>query len=158
VSWYKEPVQRWRIVAATFVCASALAACGNSGGSSAPSTASPSTASATPSPTPLSGSARAGQVVDDLAAGKYAEVEAQFDATMKAQLPLAALQTSWTTYEQLLGPYKSHDQPASVMKGDLDVERVTVTMTNGAGEVRITLHADGTIAGLFFLKAGAPPP
>jgi hypothetical protein len=97
-------------------------------------------------------------VVDDLASGKYADVEAQFDATMHAQLPLAALQTSWTTYEQVLGPYKSHDQSTSVMKGELDVERVPVTMTNGTGEVRVTFHPDGTIAGLFMLKAGAPPP
>jgi len=44
------------------------------------------------------------------------------------------------------------------MKGQLDVERVPVTMANAEGEVRITFHPDGTVAGLYFLKADAPAP
>lgn len=101
---------------------------------------------------------RADQLMTDLSSGNYAAVAASFDPTMKAQLSVSVMGNDWSTYEQLLGPYRRHDEPSSVMKGQLDVERVRVTMANGAGEVRITYHPDGTIAGLYFLKAGAPPP
>lgn len=44
------------------------------------------------------------------------------------------------------------------MKGELVVERVPITTSQGTGEVRVTYHPDGTIAGLYFLRAGAPQP
>ena len=101
---------------------------------------------------------QADQVVADLAAGNFTVVEAKFDPTVTASLPLSALQSAWTTYQESMGSYKSHIAPASVRQGQLDVERVPVTMTNGQGEVRITFNTNGTIAGLYFLKAGAPAP
>ena len=101
---------------------------------------------------------RADQVVADLSSGNYQAVAASFDPTMRAQLPVAVLQNDWVSYEQLLGALQSHGEPSSIMKGQLDVERVPVTMANAKGEVRITFHPDGSIAGLFFLKAGAPAP
>ena len=109
-----------------------------------------------PKPGPFSG--KADQIVKDLGTSAYTDVSASFDQTMKTQLPQAALQNAWTSYQQLLGSYKSHSAPASVMKGQLDVERVPVTMANAKGEVRITFHPDGTVAGLYFLKADAPAP
>ena len=102
--------------------------------------------------------AQAGQVVADLAAGNFTAVEGKFDPTLKASLTLPALQQAWTTYQHLLGAYRHHLAPASVRVGHLDVERVPVTMAHGQGEVRVSFNPNGTIAGLYFLKAGAPPP
>jgi hypothetical protein len=96
--------------------------------------------------------------VADLAAGHFTAVEGKFDPTLKASLTLPALQHAWTTYQQLLGVYRHHLAPASVRVGQLDVERVPVTMAHGQGEVRISFNPNGTIAGLYFLKAGTPPP
>jgi Protein of unknown function (DUF3887) len=101
---------------------------------------------------------QADQVVADLAAGNFAAVEAMEDATLKAALPLPALQKAWTAYQDQLGSYRSHGAPVSVRVGQLDVERVPVTMAHGQGEVRISFQPAGMIAGLFLLKAGAPPP
>ena len=111
-----------------------------------------------PKTAPGPSAARADQAVAELSSGDFAAVEANFDPTMRVALPVASLQNSWTTYQQLLGAYRRHDAPSSVMKGQLDVERVPVTMANASGEIRITFHPDGTIAGLYFLKAGAPAP
>ncbi len=99
--------------------------------------------------------AQAGQVVTDLAAGRFAAVTAQFDPLMASQLSTPALEAAWTSYQQVLGPYQSQATPVSTTAGDLDVEQVPVTMANGRGQVRVTVHADGTIAGLYLLNAGA---
>jgi len=97
-------------------------------------------------------------VVDDLAAGKFNSVEARFDDTMKAGLSVDALATDWVAYQKTYGGYRSHGTATEVLKGQIHVERVPITTANGTGEVRVSYHPDGTIAGLFFLKAGAPPP
>jgi hypothetical protein len=143
---------RWRLAGALFVALS-LAAC-SKGSSSQPSPQSSSTSS----PAAVDFKAAASALVDDLAAGKFNEVESKFDTTMKGQLPVAQLQNNWRTYLELVGSYKSHAAPEQVMKGEIAVERVTITTSSGTGEVRVSYHPDGTIAGLFFLKAGAPPP
>lgn len=101
---------------------------------------------------------QADQVVADLAAGNFTAVESKFDPAMKAVLTPHLLQKAWTTYQQLLGSYRSHVAPAFARVGQLDVERVLVKMAHEQGEVRISFRPGGTIAGLFFVKAGAPPP
>jgi hypothetical protein len=123
-----------------------------------------SSKTAGPTPTTSSSAARsdfaadAGGVVDNLAARRFITVEAAFDVTMKSKLPVAELENAWRTYQEIEGTYKSHGVPDEVEKGALTVERVPITTATGKGEVRIAYHPDGTIAGLFFLKAGAPPP
>jgi hypothetical protein len=98
---------------------------------------------------------QADQVVADLAARNFTAVEAKFDPTMKALLTLPLLQNAWTGYQKLLGSYRSHSAPTFARVGQNDVERVPVTMAHGQGEVRISFHPDGTMAGLAFT---APPP
>jgi hypothetical protein len=44
------------------------------------------------------------------------------------------------------------------MRGEPTVEQVPVQLANSSGEIRITFHPDGTIAGLFFLRPGVPVP
>jgi hypothetical protein len=97
-------------------------------------------------------------VVDDLAGGRFLRVENKFDPTMSSQLSSVQLSNNWRTYQEAVGTYKSTDNVALVKQGDLSVERVTITTSTGTGEVRITYHPDGTIAGLYFLNTGAPPP
>lgn len=125
-----------------------------------PTTSAPATTATTPtSALPTGGfGAKADQVVADLVAGRYGAVTAQFDPLLAAQLPTPALASAWTSYQQLLGAYVRHSPPVSAPAGDLDVERVMVTMARGSGEVRVTFHPDGTIAGLYLLQAGAPAP
>jgi len=139
-------VKRWGVL--VVVLSGFIAACGSGGPGAA------GIAPTRPGPFASAGD----QIVADLVAGNFAAVTAKFDPTMTAAMPPASLENSWKTYQQLLGAYRSHGSPASVMKGQLDVERVPVTMAGGGGEVRITFHPDGTIAGLYFLKAGAPAP
>jgi hypothetical protein len=102
--------------------------------------------------------AQSSQIVADLVAGSFDEVRARFDATLTDQLSEGALANAWRTYQEVLGAYQSVGQPTSVMRGELTVEQVPVQLANAPGEIRITFHPDGTVAGLFFLTAGNPVP
>lgn len=44
------------------------------------------------------------------------------------------------------------------MFGDLTLEQVPIQLPPGAGGNPVSFHPDGSIAGLFFLRAGAPLP
>lgn len=142
-------VRRLATVLGSLAVLAFLSACGSSGSSNV----------AGISPT-HSGpfASQADHVVADLAAGNFAAVEGKLDPAMTATVPLPALRKAWTTYQDLLGSYRSHGAPASVRVGQIDVERVPVVMAHGQGEVRISFQPDGIIQGLFFLKAGAPSP
>jgi hypothetical protein len=137
------------------VCAAGLLLMGVACSNPAPSNVATPTASVTSSKDFRSDASR---VVEDLAAGRFADVESKFDATMKAQLPATQLLNAWRTYQEAEGTYRRHGQPAQVMQGQIAVERVPIATTSGAGEVRVSYHPDGTIAGIYFLKAGAPAP
>ncbi|MBV8692171.1 MAG: DUF3887 domain-containing protein [Actinobacteria bacterium] len=103
-------------------------------------------------------SSRAAEVTTDLGAGKFDAVAAMFGPVMKGSLSVSRMATDWQGYEVTYGRYRRHGTPKSVMKGQVDVERVPVTMEQGKGEVRVSFDRDGTIAGLYFLKADAPAP
>jgi hypothetical protein len=136
------------------IAAVGLTACGKSGTTRSTPSARPTSTS----PAAADLKAAASTLVDDLAAGKFAEIEDRFDVTMKAQLPAAQLENAWRTYQEMEGAYTAHGTPTEVEKGQIRVEQVPITTASGTGEVRISYHPDGTIAGLFFLKAGAPAP
>ena len=102
--------------------------------------------------------AKASKLVDNLAGGEFGAIVADFDPTMKEALSVSRLKNDWRTYQELLGEYRSRGRIEAVKKGALTVERVIITTANGTGEVRVTYHPDDTIAGLYFLKSGAPPP
>jgi hypothetical protein len=127
-----------------------LAACGGKGSSP------PEVSSECRSPKTIR--VRAACFVEDLAAGRFSRARSSFDATMKEEKSLAALENDWKTYQELVGAYESHGTPDEVKTGVLLVERVPVTTDKGKGEVRVTYHANGTIAGVFFLRAGVPGP
>ncbi|GAC1399543.1 MAG: hypothetical protein NVSMB60_11900 [Mycobacterium sp.] len=100
----------------------------------------------------------ASQILDNIVQGDDAAASAQFDQTMQAMLPVKALGQAWTTYQQALGAYQSHGAPQDVQRGDLTVVNVPLQMEHQPGQFRLTVHPDGTIAGLYFLKEGIPVP
>ena len=103
-------------------------------------------------------SAKAQQIVGDIASSNFAAVRTDFDPTMQASLSEPVLQNNWRTFQEQFGIYKGYGTPVSVIQGQIDVERVPVTMGSNTEEIRVAFHPDGTIAGLFFLSSNAPAP
>ena len=96
--------------------------------------------------------------LDQIVQGDNAAATAHFDQTMAGMLSAPALGQSWITYQQLLGKYQSHGDPQDVQRGELTVVNVPLQMEHAPGQFRLTVHPDGTVAGLYFLKEGVPVP
>ncbi|MGB2941178.1 MAG: DUF3887 domain-containing protein [Candidatus Dormiibacterota bacterium] len=138
-----------------------IAACSSSSQSTTSTTptavpATPTPAAATTPVPPTALDTKAATVVTQLNSKDFAAIRAHFDPTMMATLSEAELATSWRTFQEDFGQFKSAEAPTHTNRGELIVEQVTVHMANRDGEVRVTYHPDQTIAGLFFLRPGVP--
>lgn len=95
------------------------------------------------------------ETLDSVVHGDFTAAAARFDPTLRGLLPPAALAAGWAAYQDELGRYRSHGGPRDTELGDLTVVDMPLRMERQAGEFRVTFHEDASIAGLFFLKAGA---
>ncbi|WP_169811261.1 DUF3887 domain-containing protein [Nocardia anaemiae] len=98
------------------------------------------------------------QTLDAIVRADFTAATSHFDDAMKKKLPSGNLSSSWTAYQGAFGRYQSHGDPQDVTRGDLTVVSVPLSMERKPGEFRVSMHKDETIAGLFFLEAGAPIP
>jgi hypothetical protein len=124
----------------------------HSPGASVPAAAAPT------SPAPGRDDKRALQILNQIIQGEFAAARADFDGVMQQRLSCQELSSAWAAYQQTLGGYQSHEDPQDVSRGDLTVVNVPLHMALMPGQLRVTFHGDGTIAGLYFLKAGIPVP
>lgn len=97
-------------------------------------------------------------LLDDVVGGNMAAVTTDFDPTLRKSLTPQSLGSVWSVYQRTFGQYQSHGDPQQVQRADLTVVSVPLSMANQPGEFRVKFHGDGTIAGLYFLKAGVPVP
>lgn len=136
----------------------AVTACGKSStsGQTSTSTSASATTPSTSAPANANHDQAALQLLDAITRGDFVSATANFDAEMQRKLSAQALSQAWTQYQQLYGSYQSHGDPQHVQKGDLTVVDVPLQMQNGPGLFRATFHQDGKVAGLWFLKPGAP--
>jgi hypothetical protein len=96
--------------------------------------------------------------LDDIVAGNYPAAVVPFDARMQKMLTPKTLGQAWDTYQKQFGAYQSHGDPQDVPHGDLTVVNVPLQMQNRPGQFRISVHPDGSVSGLYFLREGVPVP
>ncbi len=94
--------------------------------------------------------------LDDIVRADYGPAASQFDPALQKRLSVEALGQSWALYQQTFGTYQSHGDPESIQRGDLVVVNVPLQMERRPGQFRISVHPDGTIAQLLFLREGVP--
>lgn len=102
--------------------------------------------------------AKASRIVDEVVAGEFSKVRAEFDERMKAGLSEAKLREGWAQFQSIFGAYEGKGEPDVLERGDVTVVNVPLDMKLKPGEARITFDANGRIAGLFFLRTGVPVP
>jgi hypothetical protein len=115
-------------------------------------------ANADPAPGALAPDQIALATLNDIVQGDDAAVTARFDELLKEKLSADALGQAWSSYQQQFGSYQSHGDPQDVARGDLIVVNVPLQMQHEPGQFRLTVHPDGTVAGVFLLKEGVPVP
>ena len=94
-------------------------------------------------------------VIDDHAHGRWANITARFDDTMRAGLTEEGLAEAWAYFAGLAGAYESHGDTDVVRAGDFTITNTPLTFEAGDFVARITFRDDRTIAGLFILNPDA---
>jgi hypothetical protein len=145
------------VLAAAFLT---LTGCGSSNQSGTSSTTSAAASSSSTTPAPQGQyDQQALQIFDSIVRGDFNSATVHFDSQMHQKLSPEALASAWSDYQKLLGTYQSHGDPQDVPHGDETVVNIPLQLTIMPGQFRVTFHNnDGTVAGLFFLKAGVPVP
>lgn len=98
-----------------------------------------------PAPTP---EARARAVVGALVANNFGQVEAQYDAAMKAALPFGALASSWAAAAGQFGQFQSITEVRTQAAGDNQVVFVACRFALFDVTLRLVFDAAGQLAGL----------
>lgn len=99
------------------------------------------------------------QMLDAIVRGDYDAATTHFNSGMKQKLSPQSLGAAWTSYQKTYGTYQSHGDPEQVRQGDSTVVTVPLQMQNQPGLFRVYFqNNDGTVSGLWFLKAGTPVP
>lgn len=94
-----------------------------------------------------------------LQAGKFAEAEAHFDATMQAGLPPEKLESVWEQLTSEAGPLKSFEITGRTSVGGADVRIADLQFEHASGlTAQVAINSSGQIAGLFFKPAEAQKP
>jgi hypothetical protein len=96
-------------------------------------------------------------VAADLAAGRFAAVAARFSPQMAAALPEARLRDVWTGLEAQAGALEGTGPARVSSTGGIDVVTVLMKFARMPLDMKVSIDADGRVAGLFFVPAEAPP-
>ncbi|WP_264065409.1 DUF3887 domain-containing protein [Mycolicibacterium komossense] len=91
-------------------------------------------------------------VIDDHAHGRWADITARFDDTMRAGLTEEGLAEAWAYLAGLAGAYESHGDTDVVRTGDFTVTNTPLAFEAGSFVARVVFRDDRTIAGLFILN------
>jgi hypothetical protein len=94
-------------------------------------------------------------VIDDHAHGRWADVSARFDDTMRAGLTEEGLAEAWAYLAGLAGAYEGHGDTDAVRAGDFTITNTPLTFEAGDFVARITFRDNRTIAGLYILNPDA---
>ena len=90
------------------------------------------------------------QVIQELVAGQFEKVEAQYDAQMAAALPTGKLAATWPTLIEQVGPFQSIANTHTSKVQGLDVVRLECKFQNSSLDATVAFDSNGKIAGLGF--------
>lgn len=91
-------------------------------------------------------------IIDDHARGRWADITARFDDTMRAGLTEEGLAEAWTYLAGLAGAYESRGDTEVVRAGDFTITNTPLSFEAGDFVARITFRDDRSIAGLYILN------
>ena len=95
----------------------------------------------------------AGTVIDALSHGRWEDVTARFDATMRDRVSEEALAAAWVQVIATSGAYQSRGPAEATRAADFTVTDTPLAFEAGEFTARISFRDDHTIAGLFILPA-----
>jgi dienelactone hydrolase len=97
------------------------------------------------------------RIVTQLVARQFDQVEAQFDAQMKAALPTSKIPEVWDSILAQVGPFKNVVSTRVTEKQGLHAAIVTCEFERATLDAKIYMDAQGQVKGLFFEPASNAP-
>ncbi|MFZ3217396.1 MAG: alpha/beta fold hydrolase [Candidatus Acidiferrales bacterium] len=122
----------------------------------APGAALPSAAQEPEKESPSAADAK--QIIQNLADGQFAKVEAQFDARMAVALPPGKLATSWPDLIRQEGAFQAIVSTETTQVQGLEVVKLVCRFANAVVDATVVLNPDGKLGGLSFRPHQEPPP
>ncbi len=98
------------------------------------------------------------QVVQNLAAGEFEKVEAQYDGAVAAALPAGKLGDGWKSLIQQVGPFEAIVETQASKVKELDSVKLVCKFQNAILDAHVIFNPDGKIAGLNFQPHKEPEP
>jgi dienelactone hydrolase len=96
-------------------------------------------------------------IVTQLVARQFDQVEAQFDAQMKAALPASKIPEVWDSILAQVGPFKNVVATKVTEKQGLHAAIVTCEFERATLDAKVYMDAQGQVKGLFFDPASNAP-
>jgi uncharacterized protein len=101
-----------------------------------------------PQAAPSSIEANGRQVIQNMAAGNFAPVEANYDARMAAALPPGKLAAGWSTIGGQYGAFQSIASAQASKVQTFDVVKMVLQFEKGTLDATVSFDPDGKIAGI----------
>ncbi|HKV04471.1 MAG TPA: alpha/beta fold hydrolase [Candidatus Acidoferrales bacterium] len=98
------------------------------------------------------------QVLRQIVAGQFGDVEAQYDTRMSAALPAGALAVAWGNLLEQAGSFDSVSSATASKSQSFDVVVLACKFEKKLVDVQIVIGPDGKLAGLHFFPHQEPPP
>ncbi len=95
------------------------------------------------------------ELVELLANQQFSEVTADFNETMKSELPAEKIEEAWKATIDQMGPFKKQLGSRTEKEADYDVLSVTCEFEKGAVDIKITYNDEKQVVGLFIVPT--PP-
>jgi dienelactone hydrolase len=97
-------------------------------------------------------------VARELKAEDFAGLQSRFDEAMKAALPDTALRLFWADTQQRAGALRDCGEPRMQAAGEYTLAFSDCTFEKQRAELRLTIHPDGRLAGMFLSPQSAARP
>jgi uncharacterized protein len=98
------------------------------------------------------------QIIQELVAGQFEKVEAQYDARMAAALPPGKLGASWPELIRQAGAFQAISSTETTQTQGLAVVKMECKFENAVLDATVVFNPDGKLGGLSFRPHQAPPP
>src|SRR5277367_4978375 len=98
------------------------------------------------------------QIIQELVAGQFEKVEAQYDARMAAALPPGKLGASWPELIRQAGAFQAISSTETTQTQGLAVVKMECRFENAVLDATVVFNPDGKLGGLSFRPHQAPPP
>jgi dienelactone hydrolase len=90
------------------------------------------------------------QVIQDMAAGNFGKIEAQFDSRMAAALPAGKLGEGWSALVTQIGAFQSIVSAQASQVQTYDIVKMIVQFEKAKLDATVSFDPDGKIAGIVF--------